>query len=644
MELLQLIISKIPAHVFLKDASGRFIACSDLLAQDAGLDSSEDVLGKTDFDMPWAPYAKKYAQDDALIISLKEPRIEAEEYYTNKQGQKAIIKITKMPIPLSDGSVAILGFHIGIDKKNEPATALLEDIINYIPHHIFWKDKNGVFVGCNKHFAAAAGFEHPWDLIGKTDKDMPWHEQAQKYREDDMAVMRAGLPQVDIEDTQTRIDGTVITALVSKVPLFDTKKRIAGVLGIYSDITDRKKREVELAHQKKLAEVASRAKSEFISNISHDIRTPISGMLGLIHSIKARVQDKEIQEDADLLMASTNKLLDLLNEVLDVVQIESSKAKAREEIFNLYELIQNNFMLLRPAIKNQGIALNYNFPSEIPHYFTGNRLLINRIFMNLLGNAVKFTNSGEIFLSVIPVKNEEHLIWLDIVVKDTGIGIPEDKFEEIFDHFSRLTPAYQGIYQGSGMGLYTVKRYLEELGGKIRVESEVGKGSTFTVSLPIKKVSAKDIAIFQQQEIENKNLIEVLSESPRSMSAKKQVKVLIVEDQILALRMARRLLEELNCEVESATNGREALESIKNNDYDLIFMDIGLPDGDGTAICNKIRALPDSKKANTPIIGLTAHLDARIENSCRQVGMQDVMTKPLTSVSAQNILEKYLTS
>lgn len=641
MELLQLIISKIPAHVFLKDAAGRFLACSDLLAQDAGLASYEDVLGKTDFDMPWAPYAKKYTQEDARIIASKEASIEVEEYYRNKQGKRAIIKVTKIPIPLNDGGVGILGFHVGITKKNASVTALLEDIINYIPHHIFWKDKNGVFLGCNKHFAKAAGFSDPSELIGKTDFDMSWHEQAEKYREDDKVVMRVAQPQVDIEDTQTRQDGTEITALVSKVPIFDAKKRVTGVLGIYSDITDRKKRELELAHQKTLAEAASRAKSEFISNISHDIRTPISGMLGLIHSIKTRVQDKEIQEDADLLMASTNKLLDLLNEVLEVVQIESSKKKTREEIFNLRELIQNNFMLLRPAIKNQKIDLNYNFPENTQNYFIGNRRLVNRVLMNLLGNAVKFTNRGEISLRVIQQKEGKDCLWFDIVVADTGIGIPEDKFDEIFEHFSRLTPAYQGIYQGSGMGLYTVKRYLEELGGKITVESEVGKGSIFTVSLPLKKVSAEEMVVFQQQEKAVKSPQLISTKSKASYPINQSPTVLVVEDQSLALRMAVRLLEELNCQVESARNGQEALERIQQKEYALIFMDIGLPDADGTVICSQVRGLQSFQNAKTPIIGLTAHLDSLIEKTCEQVGMQAVITKPLTMQIAQNILEKY---
>ncbi len=365
-------------------------------------------------------------------------------------------------------------------------------------------------------------------------------------------------------------------------------------------------------------------------------------MLGLIHSIKARVQDKEIQEDADLLMASTHKLLDLLNEILEVVQLESNKAKSREETFNVYELIENNFMLLRPAIKNHGIKLNLNYPENLPIYFIGNRLFINRILMNLLGNAVKFTDAGEISVLVSEEKEEEDRVWFNIAVKDSGIGIPSDKFDEIFEHFSRLTPAYQGIYEGSGMGLFTVKRYLEELGGKIHVESEVGKGSAFTVSLPLKKVPLEAIKLLQLNESKIKNQRETSVKIPEKTSQNPQAKILVVEDQTLALRMAVRLLQELNCEVEGATNGKEALSKIENNHYSLILMDIGLPDGDGTALCNKIRAMQDPKKSKTPIVGLTAHLDAEIEKTCQQVGMQRVITKPLTTPAAEEILEKYV--
>ena len=235
---------------------------------------------------------------------------------------------------------------------------ILSSLINYIPHAIFWKDKNYVFRGCNLEFAKQFGYDSPEQIIGKTDYDFPFtKEMIDIYHQDDKQVLEYGLPKINYEETQIQPNGIEKVVLVSKVPFFNEKNEIIGILGIYTDITQKKEEEKQLKIAKDSAELANRAKDEFIANMSHDIRTPLSGIIGISALLEKEVEKPEEKEHAHLINVSGEQLLALLNSVLDIVSTNEKEDDVKHHIVDIYQLIQKIADLELPAIKLKNLNL-----------------------------------------------------------------------------------------------------------------------------------------------------------------------------------------------------------------------------------------------------------------------------------------------
>lgn len=358
------------------------------------------------------------------------------------------------------------------DITNQKALALqverLDNIISYAPDMIYWKDANSVHLGCNEQFALVAGYSRE-EVIGKSDSDFPWSEQAQKYNLDDKDVIASGMSKLNIEDKMLFSTGKNAIVMTNKVPLRDPQtNQVIGVLGIATDITELKEQEKLLQQAKQKAESASQAKSAFIANMSHDIRTPISGMLGMIQdllNVSERVQlyrssvrnlpselvnlldntSFTIERDSNILLNSTNALLKLCNEILDTAKLESGKDVGKVEAFDIQALIKNTHSLLSPVAHNRQLDFTVDVATGVPEYLEGYYLYFERILLNLTSNALKFTEDGfvKVHLKLRESQKEElnigEEVILEVSVEDSGIGIPEDKFEAIFDHFSKLS-------------------------------------------------------------------------------------------------------------------------------------------------------------------------------------------------------------
>ncbi len=435
-------------------------------------------------------------------------------------------------------------------------------------------------------------------------------------------------------------------------PLYENNHCI-GFAGIAEDITNEKEYEVDLKKQKDLAEMANQAKSEFIANMSHDIRTAITGMLGIIYGWKDRSENKEDQQDASLLEGCTNELLNLCNEVIEIVKIDSGQIEQSIGKFSLPDLIKHNLTLLMPAAKHKQVELRSEIDANTPVEYIGKKVLLDRILLNLLSNSIKFTEQGHISIKASMVKQKDKTAQIKIVVTDTGIGMPNEKLESIFEKFVRLTPSYQGLHKGTGLGLYTVKQFTTMLGGTIKVSSEVNKGSKFTITIPLTlasdniikeketKIFTSSLEIQETVEIKNEELDNHYEEKTQENKKTQSVKVLVVEDNALAARTVQNLLLKFDCEIDVASTGKQALDYAENNDYQLIFMDIGLPDQTGLDVTVAIRKFPDKKKASIPIVALTGHVGNERKQECIQAGMNDMLSKPLTPESARKTLENF---
>lgn len=511
---------------------------------------------------------------------------------------------------------------------------VLEKIIDNIPYYIFWKDKDLVFRGCNKLFAQQFGYDDPTDIIGKSDFDFDWTpELCEKYREDDFRIMRTGRAVVNFEEPQKQPDGSIKTVLVSKVPLFQENGEAIGLLGIYADISDRKKIEKALQYAKDAAEQASQYKSEFIKNMSHDIRTPLSGIIGMSELLNMKEQDATKKEYIAGLLSSGKNLSKFLTEILDVINHENGARPVISESFNLDELTSNVLALLYPEAIHKNISLRCYIDEAVPRGLKGDALRLKQVLLNLLSNAIKFTKEGGVTLEVAFLKAEGVQAQLLFKVTDTGIGIPEDKFEAIFDRFTKLVLSERSSsYTGSGLGLYFVKGLLADLDGTISVESQVGQGSIFSCVIPFHYTPQSNIEGSLHSISRHTKQSDTEDVSVEQFS----VKVLMVEDSPVCQMALAELLKAQGAAVDVAADATDALRYFKSNKYDVIFMDIGLPDIDGMTLTTLLRY---NLKVKTPIVSITS--SKLTQEEADEAGLSECIQKPITMRALQRVLRKY---
>ena len=549
--------------------------------------------------------------------------------------------------------------------------AILQQVADLLPGPFYWLDLNQYYLGVNKAGIIVTGtrsFEKDFD--GKTPIDLYPRAMAEDIIAHHQEVIRRGSTLSFEESIREHLTQQHKIFYASIAPLRDHQDHIIGTCGISIDITD-KKRLPELTKAKELAEVASRSKSEFIANMSHDIRTPITGMLGMVQDMlytadqaKSSISDTNaqqssmalkdmidiVQRDSQLLMGATDELLQLCNEILEVTRIESGASDTHLESFDLNELLRHNIELLQPTAQHKKLQLFYELDQAVPRYLKGSRIYLDRILLNLIGNGLKFTEKGEVSIGV-SLSQEENTdlvmgdtIALSIQVKDTGIGIPEDKFDEIFEHFSRLTPSYEGVYKGSGLGLYTVKRYVEAMQGTIDVSSDIGRGSRFTMVLPLAISDHADRARTSiRPPISTKPDTDTHLDQGSVLAQDATASILIVEDNPIAAMAEKLAFKPFNCHIDMAASGTEAVAMAEQNHYDLIFMDVGLPDFSGIEATQKIRALNDRTQSQVPIVALTGHADnADIHQDAIKAGMQEILIKPLQALALEAVLQTYV--
>lgn len=524
------------------------------------------------------------------------------------------------------------------------------ELLKQIPAYVFWKDKNSIYLGCNNAFAYSLGLSSPAEIIGKTDYDLPTtKETSDAFRADDRHVIESRKPKLNIEEYQTFSDGRKVALLTNKVPLLDKHNNVIGVLGIYHDITERKNREEDLRIAKEEAEAANKAKTMFLANMSHDLKTPLSGIITTAEILAQLITDLECKNFAEDIRLSGLRLLDFMVEIIEVSKLETKNISHSNTRFRLKDLINDIVVLMKPALADKPYQLEINYDENIPTYLIGDRFHLNQIILNLVSNAVKFTKAGFVRINAQQLKksNQKSIIKIDII--DSGIGIPKDKQSIIFDQFTRLTPSYEGVYKGSGLGLYIVKQYIEAMHGEIHVESEENKGSTFTCILPLKKSLLQT-----ENEDGSENVIEPKAASPGVKEMKKQdkpisestfskeVKILLIEDDPIAAKAAQWILQSLNCSVDVANTGNDALRMYDSHKYHLIYLDLGLPDISGIEVALRIREIESETKNRTPIIALSAHVNNEIKEGCLKAGMDDVFSKPLIANQALKIIQERL--
>jgi len=511
---------------------------------------------------------------------------------------------------------------------------------------VYWKDKEGLYLGCNSLQAYDLNLNSVDEIMGKTDYDFSPKENADQFRAVDQKVMLEG-KEIEVEE-EIYIKGRPIIVLTRKIPLFTQDGAIIGILGISFDISDRKTQELELQDAKNRAEIANSAKTEFLNNMRHDIRTPLSGIVGFSEILKSESGEARIKEYADNLIASSHALLSLLDEVLEAVRVSAGDIPIIKRKFNLHESMEHVIALYRAKSQEKQLKLHLELDTKLPQYVIGDKIRFHRIVLELVGNALNFTDFGFVTINLTLARETERQFIIQLKVIDSGIGIPKERQEEIYIQFKRLTPSYQGTYKGVGLGLYVVKQFIDEMDGEIYVDSEPRKGTVFTCIVPLQKPLLKDTLDAEDQQqirtdvrymtpISHETIIPSLTNE-----SVPKTKVLIVEDNMIAQTVAKTLLSSMGCHVDVASSGVDALALYEQTDYDLIFMDIGLGEGmDGYEVTHYIRS-KTSPTRHIPIIALTAHAGDESKQRCIEAGMDAVLTKPLTQAHATDILKSFI--
>lgn len=528
------------------------------------------------------------------------------------------------------------------DKSNH-----LKYILDLIPCYIFWKDRESVFLGCNQLFAQSVGLKASDEIIGKTDYDLPWtKEESDAYRADDNVVMQMGKPRLNIEETQTLTDGRKIVLLTNKVPFYDeTGKSVIGVIGVYQDISEIKKAQ-------KKAELANEAKSEFIENMQHDLRTPAYGICaGLAEVVQVEREPRKLAI-LSAVYKSAKRLFNLCVEVTDFDRMEHNEKIVTSKKFDLKKLLDGVIELHQAAANNKLLLLYLNVAENVPVVIKSDYYRIKRILINLVGNAIKFTPRGSIQVNIKSLGMKDKQIILQLAVKDTGIGIPKDKQDSIYEKFTRGTPSNRGAYTGLGLGLQLVKRFVQELDGDIEVQSADGAGTafyvTFPADLPLSNDLYSEIESDEELKFENDDDDEKIEEKPpvtieNDLTEQHDLlSALLIEDDPLACMAARNSLRSLGCSVMTADSVQSAKNILDQTQFDVVVSDIGLPDGEGFDIARYVKTNQAALNYKTPFFALTAHGGKGKVEEAEQAGFLALFTKPLLSEKFKVILDTHV--
>jgi len=402
-------------------------------------------------------------------------------------------------------------------------------------------------------------------------------------------------------------------------------RRLVGTL---TNISTQKQIEAELRDAKESAEAASAAKSRFLAIVSHEIRTPMNGVLGFASLLGETQLDPMQNECLEMIQSSGKILVAIINDILDFSRIESGALELTQEHFSPVDAIAEVCDLMRPQARGKGVALECPQRSGGQGRFLGDGLRFRQILLNLIGNAIKFTEVGGVRVTATDDIGADGQPWLEIEVRDTGSGIPAANLRSIFEPFAQADMSVTRKYGGTGLGLAITSRLVELMGGSIEVESTPGKGSIFRVRLPY----IRSLADAQAP----RNGSAKPTETASTMATLSRVRVLVVEDNRVNRLLAIRLLSSLGCETAAAENGSEALEMVKNADYDAVFMDLDMPVMDGIASTRLIRQLPGRERL--PIYALTANALESDRARCRDAGMNGFLAKPYEKAAVTRIL------
>lgn len=483
-------------------------------------------------------------------------------------------------------------------------------------------DKQQTTILINKVLSQMLGYSES-ELIGRPIHELFYEDELEDHALQ-MSKRAKGIDTV-YERKFKHKDGSTLWCIISAKAVLDDDGDFDGSFSMITDISDRKLVEERILHAKEKAEAANMVKNEFLANMSHELRTPLNGILGMLQLLQATPQNVEQKKFIGNAITASRRLTRLLSDILDISCIEARKMEIRKEVFLIRHALTGVMELLHNTAMSKRLDLTLYIDEGIPYEVIGDSTRLQQVLINLVGNALKFTQAGFVKVEVLLLQATDSRSRIILfMVSDSGIGIPDDKLDSVFDSFTQAEGSYSRQYQGAGLGLQIVKRLTLLMKGSISIESEEGLGTTVYVSIPFDLPDLK----MEQQPV-----------APVSSCGSNFKRVLVVEDDRLNRISLSRLLKKLGLEVGEAEDGIKALKALESTSYDIIFMDIQMPNMDGLEAMKQIRTESRFKDiSRIPIVAITAYaMDGDRENLLN-AGMNDYISKPFELVDLKRVL------
>lgn len=485
-------------------------------------------------------------------------------------------------------------------------------------------DKKEQIVLANQAFADVVG-KNPNSLLGVRASELPWIDtEGRSLKKDQRPWVDALLRGETNKDTVLRMqlpNQAYLTFKTNSSPVLGDGKKFAGVLVSFNDITELEEKEVELINSKLEAEEANRAKSSFLANMSHEIRTPMNAILGFTDILKRGYvkNEKESLKYLNTIHSSGKNLLELINDILDLSKIESDQLVIESMPVEPYSIVHEVIQILKVKADEKGIGLNFKIEGRVPAQIVADPARLRQSVLNLVGNAIKFTEAGEVSVCCTYQSSDKPHLKIDI--HDTGIGMTEEAQKTIFDPFVQADNSVHRRFGGTGLGLAISLKFIKAMDGDLSVRSQPGQGSVFTISLPSGEPSEIEF-IDSRQIFERQASTDGFESSRWSFSSGT---VLVVDDGVENRELIKLLLEQAGLCVDEAENGQHAIDKVENNHYDVILMDINMPVMDGFTAVGILR----EQKIRVPIIALTANAMKGYEQKCLDAGYSGYLSKPI---------------
>ncbi len=638
--LLRAVIDQMPDVFVLKDEHGNFLLCNQTVARLYST-TPEAMVGKHDGDFGVPKEMADFFRQNVLDIMA---RGEAETVYEDSvdasTGEVRHFRSIKTPIKDPDGRNQIIVTAqditdlIHAQKRVAESESRLQNVLDVIKEGVWdWHIPTGKLVHNGQWFELLGmqsdGLQN--ELTAFLSMIHPDDRDDVMSRVSDLLEGRKGI--YFSEHRMLRADGAVIWVQDrGRIAEWDEQGKPVRMVGSFSDITQRKESEAALHSAKQEAEMASRAKSEFLATMSHEIRTPMNGVIGMTSVLLDTPLNPEQRSYVETIRESGDALLAIINDILDISKLEAEQMQFEDNEFDLKQLVNGVIDILRPRVNTDKLALVLDDRTPSQHHYLGDAGRIRQIILNLLGNAIKFTHEGEVRLEVDIQKTAEQAEFVHFSVIDTGIGIAADKLDGLFENFVQANAAITSRYGGTGLGLAICKRLVKGMGGVIGVESQLGKGSRFWFDIPLKRVPDSDTYEITAE-------IQAIEEN-QNEDRDVPLKVLVVEDNMVNQLVARKLIGKYGHSVDVAANGLEALEAIRQRRYDLVFMDVRMPEMDGLTATREIRAMQDDRHS-VPIVAMTANATNDDVHECRAAGMDDFVSKPINAIKLAGLLKRF---